>query len=856
MTEAQYLALAARDADEAFAFHRRRGGASVRFLPSSPRLHFASRDTDTLSVVVPAGFLAAGDSVSAEFCGTTVFVGEVDTIVKQTGAGSDGADQVTCCGPWAKMSRLVYRQHWRGASGPFLSSRLILNQDSSTGAAQDLDSELYEIAHHGASACGYTVAQADVSVSTQELPFDECRDITIADAIRRELRLFPRTVTRFDYNGQTPKLIIERASTNDAAYIDPKMEREKTYTSHPITGVYLEIETVAEGYRAISNQSAGVATPGNPDCLYATLQIAGASANAVTQSFESITEDLPSSLNDKSWWMQKHPRLNGVAASQLTITDGARSGESDKADYPRISACQNIGDLKEAGCRARVEQFTCKATIARTDYQEEEIFLTMNFVTTDAIGTQAEPHTYRWTVEASATGGESVPEGLAEAILADRSGTLRGERLTMRLKDDWPTIGDAIDGLILQSVDVDCDLAVATLSFGAPDYLTPEDMASLLSGFRNKRPSTCSASRISGKPKDDNKDEVAMGGIPPLSSTEFAPGTTAKQTFTSPASGSSASSIVVDATGSTGGNVEIKTADVGAGKTLKARELKWTDANGTQQTVKILATGDATIPQGGSEVDLDGKSIEKVPDAEAGATPTGDEGKIQIKGFNHAYDGKAPYKKNNELVWDGKTILNVQVTPIGGYPGGVKTTITYSDGSSTEINLSNGLRGNDGAPGQDGETPEITAHKSGEVTNIYSDGVLIAGIRDGRSPNITATKDGGVTTIFSDGVPIAQIADGAGTDQLPDRDFMSGLSFAISNGKLVATLTKENLKTGATSTSTANVCVVGELDVVVSEGYSTSTHQFTNTRKRIKTIGSPVNANGQTPFTATPLSGE
>lgn len=605
MTEAQYLALAARDAEEdaAFAFFRERNGSGVRFLPSSPKLHFASKDTDTLSVVVPTGFLAAGDTVSVTFYGSTVFFGEVDKIVKQEGAGSDGADQVTCCGPWGKMSRLVYRQYWRGASGLFLSSRLILNQNSGTGAAQDLNSELYEIAHHGASACGYTVAQADVSVSTQELPFDECRDITIADAIRRELRLFPRTVTRFDYNGQTPKLIIERASTNDAAYIDPKMEREKTYTSHPITGVYLEIETVAEGYRAISNQSAGVATPGNPDCLYATLQVAGASANTVTQSFESVTEDIPSSLNDKSWWMDKHPRLNGVAASQLTITDGARSGESDKANYPRISACQNVGDLKEAGCRARVEQFTCKATIKRTDYQEEEIFLTMNFVTTDAIGTQAEPHTYRWTVEASATGGEFVPEGLAAAILADRSGTLRGERLTMRLKDDWPVIGDALDGLILQSFDVDCDLAVATLSFGAPDYLTPEDMASLLCGFRNKSPATCSVSRISGKPDDDNKDEVAVGGIPPLSSTEFSPGTTAKQTYTSPESGS-ANSVVIDATGSTGGNVEIKTADVGAGKTIKVRTLTWVDANGTQQTAKFLADGDATIPQGGSSLDI------------------------------------------------------------------------------------------------------------------------------------------------------------------------------------------------------------------------------------------------------------
>ena len=134
---------------------------------------------------------------------------------------------------------------------------------------------------------------------------------------------------------------------------------------------------------------------------------------------------------------------------------------------------------------------------------------------------------------------------------------------------------------------------------------------------------------------------------------------------------------------------------------------------------------------------------------------------------------------------------------------------------------------------------------------------MIAAIADGHTPVITASKSNGVTTIYVDGRAIAQINDGtAGTPDLPNVDAVTGASLAISKGKLVCTLTKQNLKTGATSTSTSDVCDVGELDVVVSEVYSHITHQFTNTRKRVKVLGTPVDAPGQTPFTATPLSGE
>ncbi len=297
--------------------------------------------------------------------------------------------------------------------------------------------------------------------------------------------------------------------------------------------------------------------------------------------------------------MNKHPRLANLAANAVTITEGARSGEATKAQFPRISAA-SAGELEEAGLRCRVEQFTCKVKIETTDYQEEELYLSMNFLTTNAVN----GHTYKWKSSTNSTSGETVPQGLAAAILADRSGSLRAERMSIRLGDALPVLGDHCDGLILQTFEVDCAALTADLNFGAPEWLSPEDMAALLSGFRNKCRSTASTARKSGKKEDEGDAEVDMGGIPPLSSTEFAPGQMAKQTFKAAAAQQRSGSqphIIVDATGS-GGNVEINTADVDSGKTIKVHTLTIVGAgsNGANLEFQILSDADITITPGGS----------------------------------------------------------------------------------------------------------------------------------------------------------------------------------------------------------------------------------------------------------------
>ena len=580
MTEQDYLAIRKRpekDGEKRFTFKRTRGGTTVVFLPGTgAKLHFGNRDTDTCSFGdVPAGFFVAGDRVSVFYGETKVFAGELQKRTEVRGRGDLQREDVTFAGPWEAMQRLVYRQYWNTREGYQLSSRLILNQHQS-GDAQNLDSELREILQHGATACGYGVGT--VSVSSQFLPFDECRDITVADAVNRELRFFPKSVVRFDYSGETPTVSIVRGADGaaDASYVAgvAKTDRTYEYDAHPITGVDLEIETTGDGYRQIAHQTAGQTTAGNPDCLYATVQLQGASGSTVTQSLKVETEEIDD-ISSYDWWLQKHPRLANYAPGEVRIRDAKRSGEEDKDDYPRI-ARNAAGELESAGIKCRVETFSCTATVSCGQDIEEDIMLTMQFLMTNAT-----TKTYRWVVSSEGAAGEECPEGLAAAILADRSGTLMNEHMAIRLGDSLPVIGDRCDGLYLQSFDVDCTNLTAELNFGQPEHLSVEDMASLLSGFRNKKRPSTGFSRYTGKPEDDKEDEVEIGGIPPLQSTEWSPGTKAKTTITSTENQNS-------------GSITLDSSQVPKGKDVATKSLK---LNGEETNVKILATDNVDIVQ-------------------------------------------------------------------------------------------------------------------------------------------------------------------------------------------------------------------------------------------------------------------
>ena len=116
------------------------------------------------------------------------------------------------------------------------------------------------------------------------------------------------------------------------------------------------------------------------------------------------------------------------------------------------------------GLNAEVVHCHCKATVTTEDDVEEELYLTMDFTMTDA-----SPGRHTRQTGSSSMAGETLPEGLAAALLAQRSGELEGEDVEIALGAAFPTVGETLDGLICQTVEGDCDARVARLHFCHPD---------------------------------------------------------------------------------------------------------------------------------------------------------------------------------------------------------------------------------------------------------------------------------------------------------------------------------------------------------------------------------------------------
>lgn len=585
-----------------FTFQRTRSGTTEEFYPAAgARLHFASCDTDTLSLPgLPVGLLTTGDVVTVQYNGTTVFKGTVATRIERQGRGTDRVEDVTVEGPWGLMARLVFRQEWKvtGSGGTVgeNTSHLILNQ-SSLGVLQNISAQITEIANY-ASGMISGMSVGTISAGTTQLPPDEARDLTCAAAIMRELRYFPQTICRFDYgtsNG-TPALQVSIPPENPSAasYLAtiPKTQRSYTRTSHPVVGVDIctqdwDVVTgnnnVDSTMRAFSHQTAGIVN--SIDTLHVYMPLAPGNSSTTWESLDVETIDA-STYSNINFWIQHHPALAGYSTSGTNKVSFANPGEQNitmsPTGYPRLTNT-TVGDLRRFGLNAEAVRMTASFKL-ETPEKEELVVLTLDWV-----GTTATTRTYTRQTGSSSTAAETLPEGLAQAILDQRGGELMAEEVTIRLGDSFPTIGDAdvvtennvSQVLYLQNFEVDCYGLTATLHFGRPAFLSPEDMRDLLLGFRQRG----FASNVPNRAEpdaDDNMEDV--GGVQPLKSSSTTISSIAKAT------------IKTD----DGGKIVLDSGKVKEG-TMSVRKLTLEHEDGTSEEVQYLATSDAKIQHGEKE---------------------------------------------------------------------------------------------------------------------------------------------------------------------------------------------------------------------------------------------------------------
>lgn len=566
MTATQNTGMAPRE-DAAFTFTAN----GTRFYPQAgARLSFASRTAASLFLPgMPSGLIASSDTVTVKYNGATVFAGTLSKYTERTMRGLTVLDMTFADG-WDILERRVFRQEWMGAgeggaSVATSSARLVLNVDTLGSGPVMLPGQIGEICSYGG------LMMSDGGIPNVALPADVTENITCADAIRRLLRLFPHVVAYYEAQGGVVKFSIPNTSKSPGWLSEGRiLSRAKQYTAHPVVGVDIATESVdtvvvgADGetvdMRAYTHQTAGNVNA--DDCLHVFMPLAGGSASSSWESLEVTTEDNPDE-SDHLWWEEKHPRLHNIGPAMVNVVSSGRSSST----YKRI-AKNDVGALRAFGFGAEVVKFWAIVKVESEDDVEEELYLTMDFTMTDASQGR---HTRQ--TGSSSMAGETLPEGLAAALLAQRSGDLEGEDVEIALGEAFPTVGETLDGLVCQTVEVDCDSRVARLHFGHPAYLSAEDMRSLLNGFRGR-------GYASNVPQRDNTDPGAgaavdvAGGILPLTTTEFSPGTKSKTTIKHVDDAAKSGTIVLDAD------------KVDSGKTVEVQEAVFADGT----TGKALAT--------------------------------------------------------------------------------------------------------------------------------------------------------------------------------------------------------------------------------------------------------------------------
>lgn len=567
MTATQNTGMAPRE-DAAFTFTAN----GKRFYPQSgARLSYASRTAATLFLPgMPSGLITSSDTVTVKYNGSTVFAGTLSKYTERTMRGLTVLDMTFADG-WDILERRVFRQEWKvagagGASVATSSARLVLNVDALGSGPVVLPGQIGEICSYG----GLMVS--DGGIPNVALPADVTENITCADAIRRLLRLFPHVVAYYDAQGGVVEFSIPNTSKSPGWLSEGRiLSRSKQYTAHPVVGVDIATESVdtvvvgADGatvdMRAYTHQTAGNVNA--DDCLHVFMPLAGGSASSSWESLEVTTEDNPDESNHL-WWEEKHPRLHNIGSAMVSVVSSGRSSST----YKRI-AKNDVGALRAFGFGAEVVKFWAIVKVESEDDVEEELYLTMDFTMTDASQGR---HTRQ--TGSSSMAGETLPEGLAAALLAQRSGDLEGEDVEIALGEAFPTVGETLDGLVCQTVEVDCDSRVARLHFGHPAYLSAEDMRGLLNGFRGRGYASNIPQRDNTDPGAGAADDVA-GGIQPLTTTEFSPGTKSKTTIKHVDDAAKSGTIVLDADKvDSGETVEVQDAVFADGTTGKALATK------------------------------------------------------------------------------------------------------------------------------------------------------------------------------------------------------------------------------------------------------------------------------------------
>ncbi|MDR3317754.1 MAG: hypothetical protein LBS71_03040 [Puniceicoccales bacterium] len=449
--------------------------------------------------------------------------------------------QYTLSGAWWYLENIIYQQIWKEPLNPnddgsvltdISKSHLILGQNLN-GDAITIGEQLEDVIAYVNAAVGYDVINFGNDINLPiYIPFDECKDLSCAEVIRRLLRWIPDTITYFDYTQPVPVLHIVRRSQLSPLILDihdlsefnivPRydlqvqtvvLKFEKTHTNSGKSWKTVEIQRFPSNATGMELQS-----------LVMTIELEGTQSTSIKQEVEATLIQISSEI----WWRNHLPALNNV--SNLEIQDSTRGGS-----LPNELISGTIANWM--GCDVEQDIVTAKIS-----YETDDEVVYNREVAVKINTTNAQSKTYRNLV--SYVSEENVPANLAQNIYQSVSvlqyegnimyiqteidGTFLGRTINLRGgRPEWITMN-----AIVQSVEENLDKGAIRIILGPAKHLGPNDLSELTKSNRNRVSSRNFYARNTGEA--GGNAYVEQGKYGRVENTSYGSGKLSKLSFCNP----------------------------------------------------------------------------------------------------------------------------------------------------------------------------------------------------------------------------------------------------------------------------------------------------------------------------------
>jgi hypothetical protein len=485
---------------------------------------------------------------SVLYRGRSIFAGRVLRPPTVKASGRQESVEVNLVGPWSFLERSTYVQDFefseRQEGGDpesddppprlFFSqtlSQVVLGQ-SKTGEKVSLVEVIREIMK---TVTGVRLGDVEPSI---EIPWDEARDISCAEALVRVLRWVPDAVTYFDYRQATPVMHVRLAKSLPRRTVERKFCESIHMTARedlvPKGVIVKFVWQGDDGDRKVEEERAGTGEEGDEGVIVETIELQSSSAaigGGPSQPAKQKVEVEPISLFSVAWWQGRLDWLRDGTFQNVEITDVVPASpplprELISGSIPDWMEQQDI-ESKRATIRARVnyEVINENGTVVSKRGGVP--------ISTRVLCTNARSRTYYGTSNASLPGSERTfmepaPKGLADKLFASLSRLQYEGAVVVTLEE--PTL-DVTPGSLLnisggavtwarmdatvQEVTDDVLTGRTSISVGPAKHLTANDWASLSRGARLRRTPSQGVRRPSpyggGADGSEAEDEGSFG---------------------------------------------------------------------------------------------------------------------------------------------------------------------------------------------------------------------------------------------------------------------------------------------------------------------------------------------------------